>query len=53
VILRIKNETSRTLRFYVQASGYNELPPNGYGTVTLDIIDIEVEEHKDEVQESG
>jgi len=50
VIIRIENQTSRCLRFYVEARGSNEFPPKSHGTITLDIIDIEIEESGDEVQ---
>lgn len=51
MILRIENKTSKTLKIYVEARSANEFPPNSHGTITLDIIDIEIEESGDEIQE--
>ena len=53
MILRIENNTSKTLKIYVEARGSDEFPPKSHGSITLDIIDIEIEESGDAVQESG
>ena len=44
MILRFENKTSKTLRIHVEARGYDEFPPKSHGSITLDIIDITVEE---------